>query len=54
MQQILEAHNIPTRIVDQGISAYLGVSSPANLQVQSHDQWTARLLLSSPAEHIED
>lgn len=54
MQQILAAHNIPARIVDQGLAAYLGVSSPADLQVQSSDQWTARLLLSSPAEPIED
>jgi hypothetical protein len=50
MQQILAAHQIPARIVDQGISSYLGVGSPAALQVQSQDEWTARLLLSTPDE----
>lgn len=50
MQQILAAHQIPSRILDHGIASYLGVGSPAALQVQSQDEWTARLLLSTPDE----
>ena len=46
MQQILAAHQIPTRIVDLGITSYLGIGSPAALQVRPEDQWTALLLLS--------
>jgi hypothetical protein len=50
MQQILAAHDIPSRILDSGISSYFGAGSPAILQVRSEDQWTALLLLSSPEE----
>jgi hypothetical protein len=50
MQQILAAHDIPSRILDAGISSYFGAGSPAVLQVRSEDQWTALLLLSSPEE----
>ncbi|MBD1807980.1 MAG: DUF2007 domain-containing protein [Symplocastrum torsivum CPER-KK1] len=50
MQQVLAAHDIPSRIVDAGIASYFGACSPAALQVLSHDQWTALLLLSSPEE----
>jgi hypothetical protein len=50
MQQVLEAHQIPTRLVDLGSVAYLGLGSPAAVQVQSQDQWTARLLLSAVEE----
>ncbi|HAA27603.1 MAG TPA: hypothetical protein DCE56_07915 [Cyanobacteria bacterium UBA8553] len=50
MQQILAAHDIPSRILDAGISSYFGAGSPAILQVRSEDQWTALLLLSSPEE----
>lgn len=46
MQQILAAHQIPSRILDLGIASYLGTGSPAALQVQLEDQWTALLLLS--------
>lgn len=46
MQQVLAAHEIPTRIVDLGAGSYLGAGSPAALQVRSEDCWTARLLLS--------
>lgn len=50
MQQILTAHQIPTRILDQGVASYLGAGSPAALQVHRQDEWTARLLLSAPDE----
>lgn len=46
MQQLLAAHNIPTRILDMGIACYFGTGSPAALQVQALDQWTALLILS--------
>ncbi len=46
MQQILAAHQIPTRIIDLGIGSYMGTGSPAALQVRSQDRWTALLLLS--------
>ncbi|MCL1464114.1 hypothetical protein [Argonema galeatum] len=46
MQQILAAHQIPTRIIDLGIASYMGTGSPAALQVRSQDRWTALLLLS--------
>lgn len=50
MQQLLAAHDIPSRILATGISSYFGAGSPATLQVRSEDQWTALLLLSSPEE----
>lgn len=50
MQQVLAAHDIPSRILDTGITSYFGAGSPAALQVRSEDQWTALLLLSSPEE----
>ncbi|NEP48689.1 MAG: hypothetical protein F6K65_07565 [Moorea sp. SIO3C2] len=50
MQQVLAAHDIPSRIIDIGIMSYLGAGSPAALQVRSPDKWTALLLLSSPEE----
>lgn len=50
MQQVLAAHQIPSRIVDIGVVSYFGSGSPAVLQVRSLDQWTARLLLSPPEE----
>lgn len=46
MQQLLAAHNIPTRILDLGITCYLGTGSPAALQVHPEDRWTSLLLLS--------
>ena len=46
MQQLLAAHDIPTRIVDLGVKSYLGSGTPAALQVRSQDKWTALLLLS--------
>ena len=50
MQQLLAAHHIPARIVDLGMAAYLGTGSPAALQVQAKDEWTALLLLSPVEE----
>ncbi|MGB3207198.1 MAG: hypothetical protein WBB28_19615, partial [Crinalium sp.] len=50
MQQVLAAHEIPSRIIDLGVTSYFGQASPAALLVQSSDQWTALLLLSSPDE----
>jgi hypothetical protein len=46
MQQLLAAHQIPSRILDLGVSSYLGQGSPAALQVRKEEQWTALLLLS--------
>lgn len=53
MQQVLAAHDIPSRILDTGITSYFGAGSPAMLQVRSQDQWTALLLLSYPEEQAE-
>lgn len=50
MQQVLAAHEIPSRIIDTGISSYFGAGSSAALQVQPQDKWTALLLLSPPEE----
>lgn len=50
MQQVLAAHEIPSRILDTGIAPYFGAGSPAALQVRPQDQWTALLLLSCPEE----
>ncbi len=50
MQQVLAAHEIPSRIIDLGVVSYFGQASPAALLVKSSDQWTALLLLSSPDE----
>jgi hypothetical protein len=46
MQQILAAHQIPTRIVDLGVASYLGAGSATALQVLSEHQPTASLLIS--------
>lgn len=53
MQQILAAHQIPSRIIDLGMVSYLGAGSPAALQVRPEDRWTALLLLSPPEEEAE-
>lgn len=50
MQQVLAAHDIPSRILDTGIAPYFGAGSSAALQVRPQDQWTALLLLSCPDE----
>ena len=46
MQQLLAAHQIPTRIVDLGIASYLGAGSATALQVLPEDEPTASLLIS--------
>ncbi len=46
MQQLLEAYDIPTRVLDLGIACYFGTGSPAALQVHSEDCARALLLLS--------
>ncbi|ERT07759.1 hypothetical protein M595_2252 [Lyngbya aestuarii BL J] len=53
MEQVLAAHGIPARIVDLGLTSYMGMGSPAALQVQSAHQWAARLLLSPIEEELE-
>lgn len=54
MQQMLAAHEIPARVVSQGIAAHFGCSVPAALQVRPQDRWTALLLLSPLEETIEE
>ena len=54
MQQILAAYEIPSRVLDLGIAAYLGTGSPAALQVQPENQHTALLLLSPIEESAMD
>jgi hypothetical protein len=49
MQQILAAHHIQARIVDLGVTSYLGAGSATALQVLPQDRETA-LLLVSPIE----
>ncbi|HEY9907279.1 MAG TPA: hypothetical protein V6D18_06685 [Thermosynechococcaceae cyanobacterium] len=53
MQQILTAHEISNRIVDLGSVPYLGLGSPAALQVRVGDRWAAALLLSPLEEDAE-
>lgn len=50
MQQLLAAHEIPSRVLNIGAGSYFGQGSPAILQVRPQDQWTALLLLSPPEE----
>lgn len=49
MQQILAAHDIPSRVLNVGAGIYCGEGSQAALQVRTRDRWTALLLLS-PSE----
>jgi hypothetical protein len=53
MQQILNAYDIPCRVLNIGAGIYCGDGSQAALQVRTKDQWTALLLLS-PAEDSQD
>lgn len=53
MQQMLAAHEIPARVVAQGVRAHFGDGTPAAVQVYPHDWWTALLLLS-PIDEAED
>jgi hypothetical protein len=50
MQQLLAAHDIPSRVIDIGVGIYCGQGSQAELQVLSQDRWVALLLLSPPEE----
>ncbi len=50
MQQMLAAHEIPSRVIDIGIGIYCGQGSQAALQVLEPDRWTALLLLSDPED----
>lgn len=54
MQQLLEAHQIPARLVDWGIAPYFGSGSLTALQVQTHDQATALALLTPLAEKTDN
>ena len=45
MQQVLEAQDIPTRVIDLGVSSSLGMGSP--------HRWEALLLLSPIDEELE-
>lgn len=49
MQQLLAAHQIPARIVNQGLP-HFGCATPAAIEVRAEDQWTALLLLSPVEE----
>lgn len=51
---MLAAHEIPARVLSQGIAAHLGCNVPAALQVRVQDQWAALLLLSPIEEHLEE
>ena len=53
MQQMLAAHEIPARVVAQGVQAHFGCGTPAAVQVYPQDWWTALLLLS-PVDEAED
>ncbi len=46
LQQMLAAYGIPSRIVDLGVMSYMGLGSPAALQVQPDDQATTSTLLA--------
>jgi hypothetical protein len=54
MQQMLAAHDIPSRIVNHGIMPPFGCDPPAALQVLLRDRWTALLLLSPIEEGVAD
>ena len=53
MQQIVDAYDIPCRVLNIGAGIYCGDGSQAALQVRSQDRWTALLLLSSPEDSSE-
>lgn len=54
LQQLLAAHEIPARVLSQGLAAHLGCGVPAALQVRPQDQWAALLLLSPMEEQLEE
>ncbi|NJN59827.1 MAG: DUF2007 domain-containing protein [Leptolyngbyaceae cyanobacterium SL_5_9] len=51
MQQMLEAHQIPARVLNQGSAPHFGCGTPAVIQVLAQDRWTALLLLSPIEEN---
>ena len=53
MQQVLMAHDIPTRLVALGLGLYMGQGSPAALQVLIEDEQTALNLLKPVEEKTE-
>ncbi|MGB5637041.1 MAG: hypothetical protein WBM44_12345 [Waterburya sp.] len=53
MQQILNAYDIPCRVLNIGAGIYCGDGSQVAIQVRSKDQWTALLLLSPPEDNPE-
>lgn len=53
MQQVLLAHDIPTRLVALGLGLYMGQGSPAALQVLIEDEQTALNLLKPVEEKTE-
>ncbi|GAB4145738.1 MAG: hypothetical protein Fur0046_23430 [Cyanobacteria bacterium J069] len=53
MQQMLAAHQIPARVVAQGVQAHFGCGTPAVVQVYPQDWWTALLLLS-PVDEADE
>ncbi|MBD2037512.1 hypothetical protein H6F86_12600 [Phormidium sp. FACHB-592] len=53
MQQVLMAHDIPTRLVALGLGLYMGQGSPAALQVLIEDEQTALNLLRPVEEKTE-
>ena len=53
MQQVLIAHDIPTRLLTLGIGFYMGQGSPAALQVPSEEKQTALHLLKPMEETTE-
>ncbi len=55
MAEILAANEIPNRILDLGVASYyLGMGSPAALQVPLEHRWTALLLLSPREDEEQD
>jgi hypothetical protein len=52
LQEMLKAHDIPSRVIDIGLGIYCGQGSQAALQVRSQDRWTALLLLSPLEESL--
>ncbi|MGL4375214.1 MAG: hypothetical protein ACRCT1_02155 [Microcoleaceae cyanobacterium] len=53
MQQLLGAHDIPSRIVDLGIASYLGAGSATALQVLQQDESIALQLLMPLEDEYE-
>jgi hypothetical protein len=52
LQEMLKAHDIPSRVIDIGLGIYCGQGNQAALQVRPQDRWTALLLLSPLEESL--